>query len=87
MSFVYMVRNAVRKEPIKDLRVMKWSLTTMNAGICILYFYMYFSLPDSFLWMSRALNYTAYKSLDMPPYIRFMRMIPYLVILFYCFFC
>lgn len=85
MSFVYMDRNAVRKEPIKDLRVMKWSLTTMNAGICILYFYMYFSLPDSFLWMSRALNYTAYKSLDMPPYIRFMRMIPYLVILFLLF--
>ena len=80
-----MVRNAVRKEPIKDLRVMKWSLTTMNAGICILYFYMYFSLPDSFLWMSRALNYTAYKSLDMPPYIRFMKMIPYLVILFLLF--
>lgn len=85
MSFVYMVRNAVRKEPIRELRLMKWSLTTINTGICVLYFYMYFSLPDSFLWISRSIDYTAYKSLDMPPYIRFMRMIPYLVILFLLF--
>ncbi len=82
LSFFYMVMNALKKEPIKELRLMKWALTIINMGIGILYFYMYFSLPDSFLWVSRVVGYTAYRSITMASYISFMRIIPYLVISF-----
>lgn len=82
VSFYGMTRSALRKEPIRTLYLIKWSLTIINLGICILYFYMYFSLPGSFLWISRAVGYTSYRSLRMPGYFSFMRIIPYLVILF-----
>lgn len=82
LSSGYMVKEALRKEPIKELRYTKWSLTVIHMGIGILYFYMYFSLPYSFLWVSRAINYTSFQSLVMAPYIPFMRVIPYLAVLF-----
>jgi len=82
ISSVYMVKNALRKEPTREMVLMKWSLTVINIGICVLYFYMYYSLPDALLWISRAMNYTTYTSLTMASYIWYMKLIPYLVILF-----
>lgn len=81
-SLYGMVRAALKKEPIRTLYVIKWSLTIIDSCICILYFYMYSSLPDSFLWISRAVGYTSYRSLRMPGYFSFMRIIPYLIVLF-----
>ena len=69
-----------RREPIRTLRTIKWLVFILDVCICVLYSYMFFSLPDSFLWMSRAVNYTAYSSLDMAPYFSFMRVIPFTVV-------
>lgn len=82
LSSVYMVKNALRKEPTREMILMKWSLTVINMGICILYFYMYYSLPDALLWISRSMKYTAYLSLTMASYVWHIKLIPYLIIMF-----
>lgn len=82
LSFTVMLRVALKKEPVRNFYAIKWSLTVIDAGICILYFYMYYSLPDSFLWISRAVGYIGYHSVNMADYFSFMKIIPYLIILF-----
>lgn len=80
-----LIITALRKEAIRELRFIKWSLVVIDIGICGLYFYMYFDLPNSFLWISRSVDYTSYHSLQMPPYMAVMRILPYMVILFIIF--
>lgn len=82
LAFSYMAESLKTKESIRELRYVKITFTLIDMGICILYFYMFFSLPSSFLWISRAADYVAYTSLEMNRYIVFMRIIPYLTILF-----
>ena len=77
----YLIATARKKEPIRELRLIKWLLAIIDICIVLLYFYMFFSLPDCFLWLSRSMDYTAYLSLEMPPYIVFMRLLPFLVVL------
>ncbi len=80
-SAACLILTARKKEPIRELRRIKWLLVVIDICICGLYFYMFFSLPDCFLWLSRSMNYTAYLSLKMPPYIGLMRILPFLVVL------
>lgn len=82
MSVLYLLSSAFKKEPVKELRYIKWSLTVIHMCICLLYLYMYDSLPAAFLWISRSVGYTGYESLKMRDYISFMRIIPYLTIIF-----
>lgn len=76
-----LIVTARKKEPIRELRRIKWLLVVIDIFICGLYFYMFFSLPGAFLWMSRSVGYIAYTSLQMAPYIGIMRLIPVTVIL------
>ncbi len=77
-----LIHTSLKKEPIRELRRIKWLLVIINVSICTLYFYMFYSLPCSLLWMSRSVKYIQFKSLDMPPYVGFMRPLPYIIILF-----
>ena len=80
---VYLLsRAAFRYESIKELKYIKWSMILINLGICILYFYMFYSLPGSFLWVSRVTDYVIYESLKMRKYYGIMRLIPCLILLF-----
>lgn len=72
---------ATKREPIRTLRNIKWLVFVLDVCICVLYFYMFFSLPDSFLWMSRSVGYIAYTSLKMAPYFVIMRVIPFSVVI------
>ncbi len=80
----------LRREPIRELWRIKCFILMTEACLIGLYFYMYFSLPDAFLWISRSTGYIAWHSLDMAPYVRGMRLITYLIgllllLLFYTF--
>ena len=85
---VWMFLMDLRREPLRELWRIKCAILMTEACLMGLYFYMYFSLPDSFLWLSRSTGYIAYHSLSMPPYVRGMRLITYfigilLLVLFY----
>lgn len=72
---------ARKREPMRTLRNIKWLVFILDICICVLYFYMFFSLPDSFLWMSRSVGYIAYTSLKMAPYFGIMRVVPLVVVI------
>lgn len=82
--FIYGLSNIIRadfhQESIKVLKAIKYYMVLLDCGICILYFYMFYSLPDSFLWISRVLQYQTYESLDMMKYYRYTIIIPYVII-------
>lgn len=85
---VWMFLMDLRREPLRELWRIKCAILMTEACLAGLYFYMYFSLPDSFLWLSRSTGYIAYHSLNMPSYVRGMRLITYiigilLIVLFY----
>lgn len=69
----------LRREPIRELWRIKCFILMTEACLIGLYFYMYYSLPDAFLWISRSTGYIAWNSLDMAPYVRGMRLITYLI--------
>lgn len=87
VGFVRMILLDLRKEPIQELRQIKTYIVLTDMGLCGLYFYMFYSLPDSFLWISRSTGYIAYRSLKMIRYVGGMRLIPYLIAFFLLMLC
>lgn len=71
----------LRKKAIPELLRMKRLIALIAFGIVCIYTYLFFSLPDSFLWMSRSTGYISYRSLQMAPFIKSVRLIIYLMVL------
>lgn len=86
-NMVLLLRTAFRNESIKELKYIKWCMILVNFGIVGLYFYMFYSLPNSFLWISRVTNYEIYNSMQMGKYFSLMRVIPYLIVIFILMLC
>lgn len=82
ISCTLMLAVALRKEHIPEVRRIKGTILITQISLAGLYFYIYFSLPDAFLWMSRSTGYISYNSLQMPPYVQGMRIITYLIVIF-----
>lgn len=72
----------LRKKQIPELLRVKRAIFLTQISLAGLYFYMFFSLPDSFLWMSRSTGYISYHSLKMAPYVGGMRAVIWLILLF-----
>lgn len=81
-SCILMMVIDLRREPIPEVRRIKGTILLTDISLICIYFYMYFSLPDAFLWMSRSTGYIAYDSLKMPPYVDGMRIITWVVVAF-----
>lgn len=79
---VWMIVIDLRKEVIPELWRIKGAILMTEVCMIALYYYLYFSLPDSFLWISRSTGYIAYYSLKMAPYVNGMRIVIYLIVLF-----
>lgn len=86
-SMILLLRTASRNESIKELKYIKWCMILVNLGIVGLYYYMFYSLPDSFLWISRVTEYEIYNSMKMGKYFSMMKVIPYLIVLFILVLC
>lgn len=72
----------LRKKQIPELLRVKRAIFLTQISLAGLYFYMFFSLPDSFLWMSRSTGYISYHSLKIAPYVNGMRAVIWLILLF-----
>ena len=72
----------LRKELVPELFRVKLVIFLTQSALAGLYFYLYFSLPDAFLWMSRSTGYISYRSLTMAPYVKGMRAVTALIIVF-----
>ena len=72
----------LRKKQVPELLRVKRAIFLTQISLVGLYFYMFFSLPDSFLWMSRSTGYISYHSLKMAPYMNGMRAVIWLILLF-----
>ena len=70
----------LRKKQVPELLRVKRAIFLTQISLAGLYFYMFFSLPDSFLWMSRSTGYISYYSLKMAPYVNGMRVVIWLIL-------
>jgi signal transduction histidine kinase len=84
---VLLFKTAFRNESIKELKYIKWCMIMVNFGITGLYFCMFYSLPNSFLWISRVARYEIYNSMKIGSYFSMMKIIPYLIIFFILILC
>lgn len=72
----------LRKKQVPELLRVKRTIFLTQISLAGLYFYMFFSLPDAFLWMSRSTGYISYHSLKMAPYVNSMRIVVWLILFF-----
>lgn len=81
-SFYKIIVSYFSKEPLRFLRRIKGSMVLIETGICVMYIYMFFNLPNHLLHVSRVADYVTYYSLKLGNYTSLMKVIPYLIIVF-----